>query len=366
VNTPIDDTKVLQLTTEAAIRLALLTAVVAACLRIIWPFVLPVVWGVIIAIAVWPIFRRLAAVCGGRQKLAAGIFVMVALAALIIPSWLVAESVTDVVLTAGEKLASGSVTVPAPPDDIADWPIIGERLAAGWNKAVADPPAVALAFKPQIVAVGSGLLSTAAGMGLGVLQFAFSIILAGVFLATATGGANAARAFAVRIAGEERGKELAKTATDTVSSVVKGVLGVALVQSVAATLGMLLVGVPAATTWGLLVLLLAIVQLPPLLILGPMCFYVFSTTGTFGAVTFTIWALIVSVSDSFLKPLFLGRGVAVPMLVILIGAIGGMLAFGVLGLFVGAVVLAVGYQLTTAWFNDPAFAPSQPSNDSGN
>jgi len=157
---------------------------------------------------------------------------------------------------------------------------------------------------------------------------------------------------------------LQTTASDTVSSVVKGVLGVAIVQAAAATIGMLLVGVPAATTWGLLVLLLAVVQLPPFLILAPMCFYVFSTTGTVGAVLFTIWAIIVSVSDSFLKPLFLGRGVAVPVLVILLGAIGGMLAWGVLGLFVGAVVLAVGYQLARAWLEDPGLAP-QSAAESG-
>ncbi|MHC4849392.1 MAG: AI-2E family transporter, partial [Planctomycetota bacterium] len=298
------ESQVLRLTTEAAIRLALLTAVVAGCLRILWPFVLPVVWGVIIAIAVWPIFRRLAASVGGRQKLAAGLFAVLALSLLIVPSWLVAESVTESLVTAGGRLVSGEVTIPAPPERVADWPIIGGKLERVWTQAVADPPAAVAAFKPQIIAIGRALLSAVAGLGMGVVQFAFSIILAAAFLATATGGANAARAFCIRVAGEERGLKLQETATDTVSSVVKGVLGVAVVQAVAATIGMLFVGVPAATTWGLLVLILAVVQLPPFLVLAPMCFYVFSTTGTVGAVLFTIWAIIVSVSDTFLKPLF--------------------------------------------------------------
>ena len=365
MSTSRDDGQILRLTTEAAIRLALLIAVVAGCLHILWPFVLPVVWGVIIAIAVWPVFRRLAAAVGGRQKLAAGLFTVLALAMLIVPSWLVAESVTDALVTAGGKLSSGDVTIPKPPEGIADWPIIGGKLETLWNKTLDDPPAAVEAFHSQIVAIGGTLISAVAGMAMGVLQFALSIILAAAFLATATGGTNAARAFCIRIAGEERGLKLQKTATDTVSSVVKGVLGVAVVQAVAATLGMVFAGVPAATTWGLLVLLLAVVQLPPLLILAPMCFYVFSTTGTVGSVLFTIWALIVSVSDSFLKPLFLGRGVEAPMLVILLGAIGGMLAWGVLGLFVGAVVLAVGYQLARDWFEDPDFAPESAA-DSGN
>jgi len=357
------ESQVLSLTTEAAVRLALLTGLVAACLAIIWPFVLPVIWGIIIAIAAWPLFRKLTALLGKRQKLAAALFTLVALALLVVPSWLVAETVTDALISAGEKLASGDVTIPKPPDDIADWPIIGERLAASWTQAVEDPPAAIEAFKPQIMAIGGSLLGAVAGIGMGVLQFVFSLILAGIFLATAKGGAHTADKLAVRFVGPARGHELVKTAAATVSSVFKGVLGVAIVQAIAATLGLLFAGVPAAPAWGLVILILAIIQMPPLLVLGPMIFYVFSTTSTFGAVLFMIWALLVSVSDSFLKPLFLGRGVEVPMLVILIGAIGGMLAWGILGLFVGAVVLAVGYQLLRAWVNDSEPAP-QPAGES--
>ena len=271
-----NESQVLRLTTEAAIRLALLTALVAGCLRIVWPFLLPVIWGIIIAIAVWPIIRRLTAVIGGRQKTASALFVLLALAILIVPSWLVAESVTETVIHAGERLASGEVTIPAPPEQVAEWPVIGGKLERVWTKAVENPPAAIEAFRPQIIAIGGVLLSSVAGLGMGVLLFAFSIILAGVFLATSKGGVSAALAVCVRVFGPVRGPELQKTAANTVSSVVKGVLGVAIVQAVAAMIGMLLAGVPAATTWGLLVLLLAVVQLPPFLILAPMCFYVFS------------------------------------------------------------------------------------------
>jgi len=144
-----DEQRVLILTTEAAIRLALLTALVAACLQITWPFALPVIWGIIIAIAVWPIFRWLTAAVGGRQKTAAALFVLLALAILIVPSWLVAESVTQTVIHAGEKLASGDVTIPAPPEKIADWPIIGGKLESVWTKAAENPPAAVEAFRPQ-------------------------------------------------------------------------------------------------------------------------------------------------------------------------------------------------------------------------
>jgi predicted PurR-regulated permease PerM len=349
VKTRKEERRFLNLTIEAAVHLAILVVLVVACLHVIRPFALLVIWGIIIAIATWPLFRRLMAALGGRQRLAAGLFT---------------ESVTEALVSAGKDLAAGDVTIPAPPEKVADWPLIGEKLESIWTEAAANPPAAVKSLAPQIKAIGSKLVSAVGGIAIGVLQFAVSIIVAGVFLATAKGGAHAADALAERLAGAERGRDLVKTAASTVSSVVKGVLAVAFVQAVAATLGLLLAGVPGAPVWGLLVLFLAIVQLPPIFVMGPMIFYVFSTTDTFGAVVFMIWAILVSVSDTFLKPLFLGRGVEVPMLVILIGAIGGMIAWGVLGLFVGAVVLAVGYQFGRAWFNAPPFA-SQTADESG-
>ncbi|MHC4957646.1 MAG: AI-2E family transporter [Planctomycetota bacterium] len=355
--------KIFSLTTEVAIRLALLTALVTACLHLLWPFVLPVIWGVVIAIAVWPMVRKLSNALGGRHRTAAALFALIAIAALVIPTWLLAESVTKSLIAAGEHLVAGDTKIPPPPEKIGELPLVGKKLEAAWNKAVANPTGAIHSFAPQIKAVGHRVLALVAGIGFGVLQFVFSIILAAVFLATASGGAHAANALGERLAGE-RGRELVETATKTVSSVVKGVLGVAVVQAVGALIGMLLLGVPGAGVWALVILLFAIVQLPPALVLLPMIFYAFSIASTFGAVAFTIWAVIVSVSDTFLKPLFLGRGVEVPMLVILIGAIGGMLAWGVLGLFVGAVVLALGYELSRAWFQEPELAP-QPESAQG-
>ncbi|MHC4940117.1 MAG: AI-2E family transporter [Planctomycetota bacterium] len=346
----------LNLTTEAAIRLAILAALLVACFHIILPFLLPVIWGIIIAIAVWPIVRRMTRMLGGRQKTAAALFTVLAIALLLIPSWLLAENVTEGLVEAGSMLADDEVVIPPPPDRIADWPLVGERLAESWAEAAENPPAAIAAHSDQIIAFGKYLLGTVADLGFGILQFVFAIILAGVFLTQSNGGTRALDALALRLAGEERGHELLKTAGDTVSSVVKGVLGVAAVQAVAAWIGMAIAGVPYSAAWALAVLVLAIMQLPPLLVLAPIIFYVFATTGTTGAVVFMIWSLLVGVSDGFLKPLFLGRGVETPMLVILIGAIGGLIAWGILGLFVGAVVLALGWELGRVWFKNPEFS----------
>ena len=137
----------------------------------------------------------------------------------------------------------------------------------------------------------------------------------------------------------------------------QGVIGVAAIQAVLGGLGMFAMDVPGWGLWTVLILVFAIAQLPPLIVLGPVIVYVFSVADTTPAVIFMIYSLIVSASDGFLKPLFLGRGMDTPMLVILLGAIGGMLAAGIIGLFIGAIILALGYELFMAWLNDGVVEP---------
>jgi predicted PurR-regulated permease PerM len=203
-------------------------------------------------------------------------------------------------------------------------------------------------------------LSAAAGVGAGILKFVVSIIIAGVLLANDAGGGQAARAIATRLTAE-RGNESVELAAATVRSVTLGILGVALIQTLLASLGFLLVGVPGAGLWALFVLILAVVQLPTILVLGPIIVYVFSTSSTATAVVFAIWSLLVGMSDAFLKPLLMGRGVDVPMLVIFIGAIGGFVTSGIIGLFVGAVILALGYKLFLAWLKEDTQPQGEPS-----
>jgi predicted PurR-regulated permease PerM len=189
--------------------------------------------------------------------------------------------------------------------------------------------------------------------------------IAGVFLANADSTRAAMLRFCRRIMAD-RGEEMLQTTTATVRSVAVDVLGIAFIQAVLAGAGLLLAGVPGAGIWTLAILILAIAQLPPWLILGPIIFYVFSVESTTVAMIFMIWSIIVSFSDVVLKPLLLGRGVDTPILIILIGAIGGMITSGIIGLFVGAVVFTLGYKLVQAWLRagepDDAVAP-QPATD---
>jgi predicted PurR-regulated permease PerM len=336
---------------DAAIRISLLALLVLWCFQIVRPFIMPVLWGAIMAVAIYPLFVKAYTAFGGRQKLTATLITLLALAILIVPTVMLSSSMIESSKTLAADIEAGTLTVPPPSDKVKDWPLVGEKLHSAWSLASTNLEGALEKFKPQVEAVGKWLLSGAAGVGGGVLMFVISIIIAGAFLVYGRSGSQAMESIAGRVMGKQNGKEFVDLAGATIRSVAQGVLGVALIQSILAGIGLLVMGVPYAGIWAVLVLLLAIIQLPPLLILGPIVVYEFSVAETVPAVIFMIWSLIISVSDSFLKPLFLGRGMDIPMLVILLGAIGGMILSGIIGLFVGAVVLAVGYTLFMAWLD---------------
>lgn len=347
---PATDPVFLSRVAEATVRVGVLVVLVAWCLQIVWPFLVPLVWGVIIAIAAYPAYRWLQVALGGRRKLAATIFTLLALVLLIGPTILLAETLVGGTQELAINMRDGTVAIPAPPEGISQWPVIGQPLQRLWQLASVDLEQALGHMGPQLRAFARWLLSAAAGVGLGILQFVFAIIIAGVLLAQARPGHRAAYAIAIRLAGE-RGAELADLAHMTIRSVTRGILGVALIQSLLAGLGFLAVGLPAAGFLALICLVLALVQ-SIVIVLVPTVIYVFATADPVVAGVFLIWSLFVGLIDNVLKPILLGRGVKAPMIVIFIGAIGGFLAFGIIGLFVGAVVLALGYELFLSWLHE--------------
>ena len=347
-NQPINSLAISKSAIDISIRIGLIALLVYWCLLIFMPFLIPVLWGIIISVAIYPLYLKFEKLLGGRRKLALTLFTLIALSILIIPSIMLAVSTVDTAQELAQSLDEGTLKIPPPPESIADWPVIGQSLHDLWGAASRNLIATVEQYTPQLKTAGKWLLTSAAGIGGSILQFIISILIAAVFIANAGKNQRFVQALSIRVAGEG-GKEFAKLAGATMRSVAQGVLGVAFIQSVLAGIGLLVMDVPGAGLWALLVLLLAIIQLPPILILGPIMFYVFSVADTVPAVIFTIWSLLVSGSDTFLKPLLLGRGVDIPMLIILIGAIGGMMLSGIIGLFTGAVVLAIGYKLFVAW-----------------
>jgi predicted PurR-regulated permease PerM len=201
---------------------------------------------------------------------------------------------------------------------------------------------------PQLTDIGGVLLSSLAGIGLDLLQFLVATIIAGVFLANAESGQLAAGKFAKRMGGD-RGVEFARVAGQTIRSVARGILGVALIQSLLAGLGFLVVGLPGAGLLALICLLLGIIQLGIAIVVIPAVIYVFYTASSVTAALFLVWCVVVTLLDNVLKPILLGRGAPVPMLVIFLGAIGGFLTQGIIGLFIGAVILSLGFKLYQTW-----------------
>ncbi|MCH6561912.1 MAG: AI-2E family transporter [Myxococcales bacterium] len=336
---------------EASIRIGLIALLVIWCFEVVRPFIQPIVWGIILAIAIHPAYLRLGRVMGGRERLAATSLVVGSLLLLIVPSVMITTSLVESATELAGKLREGEVKIPPPPTAVADWPIIGGGLHALWAEASRDLEAALRQAQPLLKAIGRWMLSGGATAGFGIVMFALSIVIAGVLLSYGEQATDTARRIARRLV-DERGDELVRLTGDTVESVTRGILGVALIQGLLAGIGLLVAGVPAAGLWALLVLLMAVVQIPTVLILGPIIVYVFATSSTTIAVLFAIWSLAVGFSDNVLKPMLLGRGVDVPTLVIFMGAIGGFILQGIIGLFAGAVVLSVGYTLFKAWLED--------------
>ncbi|MGB8328710.1 MAG: AI-2E family transporter [Polyangiales bacterium] len=337
--------------TQAAVRLSLLALLVFWCLRIMNPFITPMIGGVVIAIALQTPFARVTSMLGGRPKLAAVLLVATALLVLIVPTIALGASLIDATAELSGDFLDAEIRVPPPPESIAEWPLVGERLYAIWLDAAQNLKSVLPKLTPYLKDAGLWLVSTMRDMGLGVLMLVVAIFIAGALLPNGKRAADLARKVAIVVAGE-RGPALADLAAASVRGVTRGVLGVALIQSLLAGLAMLVVGVPAAGLWTLLILLLAVMQLPSMLVLIPVIIYVFSTSSTAVAVVFTIWASVVGLSDNVLKPMLMGHGSQVPMLVLFMGSLGGFMVGGILGLFVGAVVLSLGYTVFTAWIND--------------
>ncbi|RJP88149.1 MAG: AI-2E family transporter [Desulfobacteraceae bacterium] len=338
---------------EACVRIGLIALLVVWSFLIVRAFINPVLWGIIIAIGFYPLHQKLSSIMGNRVKLSAIFLTLFALSVLIVPMVLLTDSTINGIQIIKTGIENDTLRVPPPSDKVAGWPVIGKPIDSFWRLASENSEKAISQLMPYIKTYGKKVFSVGMGLGMALIQFIVSIFIAGLFLVNSESSAKAVHQLFRRVAGEE-GDVFADLSGRTINSVVQGVLGVAVIQAVLAGGGMLVVGVPFAGLWALMVLFLAIVQLPPLLVLGPIVVYVFSVQATTPAVIFMIWSVFVSLSDAFLKPFLLGRGVEVPMLVILLGAIGGMIMSGVIGLFIGPVVLSISYKTLLAWIeNDP-------------
>ena len=338
--------------TETLIRVVLISVLVILCVRVFMPFSHLVILAMILAIALHPLYRVVLRWFGGRRGLAAGALVLSGLLLLGIPVVWLGVGVTGQLSEVYERVERDTLVFPSPDPSVREWPLVGERVHAGWTAASTNLPN----FLEKNRAVFRGFARKALSMAAGGLKagavFLLAIVVAGVMLVYAEQEDRVARRIFVRFTDAEKGPKLHALSVATVRSVATGVVGVAFIQALLLGIGFLLAGVPAAGVLAVCVLFLGILQLPVLLVSLPAIAWLWMSEhgGTMAAkVLFTLWFVVAGLADNVLKPMLLGRGVDAPMLVILVGAIGGMVAGGMTGLFLGAVLLAVGYQVFMQW-----------------
>lgn len=336
---------------EVFIRIGLITLLVFVCIRIFAPFATLMLWGLILAVALYPLCRRIAARLGGRTSVAAAIVVLIALLVIGVPTAVLGSLFAGQIHAGYEAATTQGFALPAPDAAVAGWPLIGEKLYDAWSRAAADLPGFIESLQPQIGNIARTVLGIAAAtMGQIVLLLA-AILVAGLMMAYGERGSDSILAIVNRIVGGDRGARVHRLITSTIRSVAIGVVGVAFIQSLLLGVGFVFAGVPAPGVIAVIVLVVCVVQLPAALISLPVIAWIWwaGELSTVASVIWTVYFLLAGLLDNVLKPLLLARGVEAPMPVILIGALSGLAAAGIVGLFLGAVLLTLGYVLLMDW-----------------
>lgn len=342
---------------DTYIRIVVLTVLFIASYLIVKPFLLIIIWSALVAVALYPLYDKVIQLFKGKKKgLVTTIFILVLLAIIVVPTINLSKSAVNEGRDFKEGFEAGTIRFPPPPDSVKEWPVIGEKTYSLWAQANANMESFIMTYKEQVRGLLESVFSAFKGLVGSVFLALFSLIIAGVFMFSAVSGYNTSVQFANRLM-DGKGEELVNMVVNTIRSVVKGILVVAIIQSALAYLGFAVIGLKGAPIFALLVLIFAIIQLPPIIAMIPAIAIVFSTSETTPAIIFTVYSVIVSISDSFLKPMLLGKGLQTPMLVILIGALGGLMLMGMLGLFIGPVILAVAHQMYTVWVSQGVNKP---------
>ncbi|WP_035854632.1 AI-2E family transporter YdiK [Dechloromonas agitata] len=322
-------------------------------LWVLRPFLAASVWAAMLVVATWPLFRGLEERLGGRRGVAVALMSLAMLLLLVLPLWLAIDTMldhADQLAAAGKSVAAHGL--PLPPAWVGALPLVGERIATAWSQLAAGGTAGVFAkAMPYATDAGKWLLAQVGGLGGMLIQFLLVVTISAIFYSGGESGARMARRFGRRLAGE-RGENSIILAGQAIRGVALGVGVTAIVQTALGGIGLAVAGVPLASLLSALMLMLCIAQIGPMLVLLPAAGWLFWTEATGWASFLLVWSLVVGSLDNFLRPMLIKRGADLPLLLIFAGVIGGMLGFGLIGIFVGPVVLAVTYTLMLAWIED--------------
>jgi len=332
-------------------------AMIAACVWVMLPFALPVVWAATIVIATWPMLTGLQARLGGRRGAAVAIMVLALLALVVTPIWLGAAAVASNADRIGEFVRSlATQGFPPPPDWLHRIPLLGERLAGKWQGYIGNPEAVVTRLQPYAGQAVQWIVSKAGDLGGVFVQLLLMVIVAGILYVSGETAARGVLRFLRRLAGE-RGENSGRLAAQAVRAVALGVVVTAVAQTVISGVGLALGGVPHAGLLTAIVFVLSIAQLGPLLVVAPATIWLYSSGSTGRGTLLLVVSIVALTLDNVLRPILIKKGADLPLLLILSGVIGGVMAFGVIGLFIGPVLLAVTWTLLVAWVGDIDHGP---------
>ncbi|HMQ91527.1 MAG TPA: AI-2E family transporter [Amaricoccus sp.] len=334
--------------TDFVVRLAFLGLFAWWSLELVRPFLPIVIWAILLAVALYPSYAWIARRLGDRRGLAATVLTLIALATVLGPVSVLAASLAESVQWLASGLHSGTLRVPPPPTEVAEWPILGEQIDEVWNLAATNFDDAVHRYGPAVLPAGGTLLAKVAGISADVLKFVVSVVIAGFLFLPGPRLAAGARAFAGRLIAP-RGAHFVDLAGATIRNVSRGVIGVALLQALLAGIILYVAGIPGAGLIAFGILLLCIVQIGAAPILLPVLVWIWLSYPTGFSLILTLLLVPVGLVDNVLKPILMARGLTTPMLVILTGVIGGTLTHGLIGLFLGPVVLSVFYELVVAW-----------------
>ncbi|MFO1432273.1 MAG: AI-2E family transporter [Candidatus Competibacteraceae bacterium] len=348
---------------QRIVGMVILAVLAFACLKIMAPFIGPLLWAIIITVSTWPLFVRLRTALGERRKLAATLMALVLACLFVVPIVMLVNSLSESVAGVVTLLRDlTSLKLGEPPTWLADIPLLGKRLDAEWHQAMVNMPATLEQARPYIEQTATWILKQAATFGTALLEFLLAVIISGFLYAGGETLAQATQRFALRTAGE-RGLTLVDVAERTIRSVAQGVIGTALIQALLIEFNLIMAGVPGSVLLGFLTFLLAVMQLPTLFVWVPVAVWLGYEDQMGWAIFTAVWGFfVVGAVDNFLRPYFISQGSQLPLLLIFAGVLGGLLAWGLIGIFLGATLLAVGYTLLYDWLYEelpPAKAPSE-------
>ena len=336
---------------DVYLRLALATLIIFWCFMIARPFLVMLIWASIIAVSLYPLYKRLIKLLRGKRILTSAVMIVALIALFIIPSIQIGHSLTKTAKEIKRELDSGVFRFAEPDEAIQELPVVGNRLYDLWNEAAFNFETFLEHYREPLANFGTWLLKSIVNVMGDLVISVVAVIIAGGLMIYGDKLLQFLERLANRLIGEH-GHEYIVHSRDTILSVVQGILLIAIIQAALAFVGFAVADLPAAGLWAVLILVAAIVQLPVLIITLPIIIYGFSYLDTTAAIFFAIYTGAIGLIDNVLKPMLLGRGLDTPMLVILIGALGGLALHGILGLFVGPVILSIGYRSMLLWIDN--------------